>query len=77
MGQRPMKKNFRVVSLPDTWNKDHECHCNRCDKSFHASEMIFGRFENDSARYRSDWYCPTEDCHGRLFGGVYFLVVST
>ena len=77
MGQRPMKKNFRVVSLPDNRNGDHDCHCNRCDKSFHASEMIFGRFENDSARYRSDWYCPTEDCHGRLNAGVYFLTVSS
>lgn len=72
-----MKKDFRVVSLPDTRNKDHACHCNRCDKSFHASEMVFGRFENSAERYRSDWYCPTMDCHGRLFGGVYFLTVSS
>jgi len=71
-----MKKNFRVVSLPGIQNGHHECHCNRCNKTFLYSDMIFGRFNDSIDRLRCDWYCPTEDCHGRMNAGVYFLTVS-
>lgn len=49
-------------------------HCSRCDKEFESTELMCGHRWNDSTLY---WYCPTEDCNGRLDYGIYYVEVSS